>query len=53
MIMSNHVYNGKIAKAKQRLLDHGLIAPDGSGDPDVEALLVLLSLFKAGKLELI
>jgi len=50
--MSKNIYEKKIQKARTALLKAGLIAPDGSGDSDVEALFVLLRWLEKGELKI-
>ena len=52
MIISKDIYEKKVERARTALLKAGLIAPDGSGDSDVEALFVLLRWLEKGVLKI-
>ena len=53
MVISYSSFDRKIAKAKEILLEKGIISLDGSGKPDIEELFYLLSQVRNGKLILI
>ena len=50
VVISRDIYERKIKKARTALLKAGLIAPDGSGDSDIEALFTLLRWLEKGQL---
>ena len=44
--ISKDIYDRKIHRARQVLLEKGIIALDGSGEPDVESLFTMLRWFE-------
>jgi len=53
VVISRDIYERKIKKGRTALLKAGLIAPDGSGDSDIEALFTLLRWLEKGQLKII
>ncbi len=53
MIISKDIYEKKVERARTALLKAGLIAPDGSGDSEIEALFTLLRWLEKGQLKII
>jgi len=52
-IMKKAVFEKKLTKAKKLLIEKGLIALDGSGYQDIEALFTLLRWFEQGQIKII
>jgi len=48
--MKKKVFEKKLEAARRALQSAGLVAPDGSGEPSVEALFVLLRWLEKGEL---
>ena len=52
IVMTSQKFANKIGKARNYLMDRGIVSIDGLGQEDVEALFTMLTWFRYGRLKI-